>query len=469
MATFWQSFTEQTGWRLDQRSRSVGAPKLLPVVSADQSTLSKAAARMLAESAANLIVRLREAEQAVIRQEAELVVTTTPLADPEQQSDFSARLSDVLMGAAEGTGCVAAAFYMLDDDTSSLKMRAQYGLQPPRLVEAPRSLRGALADLEAMVSDVVAIEDCHSTDEVYSSPEPFASAICAVVAEGGVPIGTLWIWNNIAMDIDSTALAVARLAASSIASEIRAERLLRRVRSEQKTDITLKAVSMWQELQLPPAMPLAKGWYVDGCSHSDSPVAGSWHTWDILPDGQIGFAVAEAHSESLDKAMIAATARAAFQSHSGYRLKPSQLVRRVADTLWQTNTGEQLVSLLYANIDPETGQGVLTCAGSTHAMVLSSYGFRVLTKDSQPLCSFPDYQPVDIAFRLQPGEVLWAATGNMIKSAERNKRGWTQQEIAAIVSEHIQAGPHEVIPALWRSIVNADSVGDCTAAILCRQ
>lgn len=478
MAAFWLSFSESTGWRLDRRSRAIGAPKLLPVrevVYNDEGhaeglpSLTKPAAQQLAASAAKLVVRLRESEQAVRRQEAELVATATPLAAPEGQAEFADRLDEILQQAVEGTACVAAAFYMLDDDTSSLKMRAQCGLSEQRLAAPARPLRGALADLEAMVSDVVAIEDCAAADEIYSSPEPMAAGICAVVSDGDVPIGTLWIWNDTPMAIDAPATAVARLTAIALAAEIARERMTRNGGEIREEKQALRAVSQWQQRQLPPAMPLTEGWFVDGLTYTSAPVASTWHTWDILPNGTIALAVAQAHSDAADASMIAATARAAFQSHSGYRLTPKQILQRVSDTLWQTNTGDQLVSLLYANIDPETGEGVLASAGSVQAMVFSHYGFRAVTKASEPLCSFPDYNPSETIVRLSKGEVLWVASRDMMETTTNATDRWTQQRVSKFVMDRVQDAAHEIVPAMCRTLVKQAASADRSAAILCRQ
>jgi len=476
MTAFWQTFTDTTGWRLDQRSRAIGAPKLLPAHAPSspldplpsQPALPKDAARQLAANAARLIVRLRESEQAVRRQEAELAMRSMPLSSVDEQAELADRLDDLLQMAAEGTGGMAAALYLLDDDTTTLKMRAQFGLSEQRLTEPARPLRGALADLEAMISDVVAIEDCASPDEVYRSPEPMAAAICAVVCDGEVPIGTLWIWNDTAMEIDSRALAVARLAASTVAGEITRNRAARSAGEQREAKNVLRAVSQWQQRQLPPSMPLAEGWFADGLTYSSAPVAASWHTWDILPNGTIALAVAQAHSDALDATMIAATARAAFQAHSGYRLTPAQILQRVSDTLWQTNTGDQLVSLLYANLDPDTGEGMIASAGFAQAMVLSRYGFRPVSKVSEPLCSFPDYSPTESHLRLLPGEVLWAASRDMMETTPSSTSHWTQQGISAFVMHHIRQGAHEIVPAIHRTLAECSAVGDRTVAILCR-
>ena len=103
---------------------------------------------------------------------------------------------------------------------------------------------------------------------------------------------------------------------------------------------------------------LADGWRVDGMIESPESWGTGWHHWDVLPDGTLMIAIAEAADPTAKGAMHAAVARAALAAHSGYRHTPAQLIQRVSDTLWQTNTGEQLVSMIYAHLDPESGDGL---------------------------------------------------------------------------------------------------------------
>lgn len=472
MATFWQTFSTATGWRLDNRAHRLGPPRLLPndAPERDATAMPKEAARSLADAAARVIVRLREAEQAIRCQEAELVAQLQPLATTEQQAEFADNLTDVLQQAAAATDGVAAGLYLLDDETSALKLRAMYGLEERALATPARPLRGALADLEAMISGVVMIEDCASQDEVYESPEPFAAALCIAICDGETPIGTLWVWHPTPMQFGDAAAATMRMAAECLLHRIQDQRRLRKPTApDHETKAALRAISLWQERQVPPALPIAAGFHVDGLTRSSAPVAASWHAWDVLPSGMLSLAVAQAHSADADAAMVAATGRAAWEAHSAYRLSPRQILQRVSDTLWQSSTGDQLLSLLCAHLDPKSGEGWLASAGSVAAMVLSQYGYRSLTSSSQPLCSFPDFHATESELRLQPGEALWLATGDMMEAPDDQTHVWTQHHIHQRVIDAWQGGAREIIPSIHRELARQAAPGERTVCILCRE
>jgi hypothetical protein len=197
-------------------------------------------------------------------------------------------------------------------------------------------------------------------------------------------------------------------------------------------------------------MEIAPRIIVDGWTESPRPWACSWHAWDVLPDGKISLALAEADPTQLDGAMIAATARAAFAAHSNYRHSVTDMLSRLNDSLWQTNTGEQIVSLLYAQIDPDTGEGVFASAGKIQAIIASRLGFRPLCSGNQaePLGKGVDGRYPCVEFVLQPGEVLVAVNSGVLDPTT----GLSQSEWAACVRRAIAQKDRPVLPEIRRAL-----------------
>jgi hypothetical protein len=111
------------------------------------------------------------------------------------------------------------------------------------------------------------------------------------------------------------------------------------------------------------------------------------------------------------------------------------LIQRVSDTLWQTSTAEQLMSLLYARLDPESGEGEIVSAGSINAMIASRYGFRpMLDRPNDPLNSQIDARASVKTFRLLKGETLMAYTTGFGNSGE------TQRMLGESLRSAMQAG-----------------------------
>ncbi len=190
---------------------------------------------------------------------------------------------------------------MLDNDTANLKLRASQGLPVDRLLAPARPLRGSRADLESLVQDVVLIDDLAGVmATTWNSPEPYAAAIVVKIEEDDLPIGTLWFWSNEKQEFSAQQGAAAQVAALAVSTEL-ARAALQRERSQCKlTNQTIKSASQWQLRQLPPAVELAPGIKVDGWTEAPTAWSTSWHAWDVLPDGTIAIALAEAASKEFD-------------------------------------------------------------------------------------------------------------------------------------------------------------------------
>jgi phosphoserine phosphatase RsbU/P len=267
-----------------------------------------------------------------------------------------------------------------------------------------------------------------------------------------LPIGTLWLCSSKPQSFSERDGAAAQLAAGAIVSELALAKLNRERHKWSISSNSIQSATQWQMRQLPPAMELSQGYYADGWTESPRPWACSWHAWDILPDGTLTLALAQAESSDLGGAMIAATARAAFAAHSNYRHSVTDMLSRVSDSLWQTNTGDQIVSMLYAQLDPETGEGQIASAGSIQAIIAGTRGFRPLCSgmQSDPLASRIDCRLAQTQFRLQIGEVLIAVNAGVLDPVT----GLAQSAWADIARQSLLRDSAPVLPAIRRALAD---------------
>ena len=117
-------------------------------------------AALLAGAVGKLWGELVATRHALWQREAELAAgVPLILREDEHAPPLSERLEAVLRGGAQAIGCDAAALYLLDPATTELKLRSSWGLPRKRLTDPARPLRGALADLEALLGHAVVLTD----------------------------------------------------------------------------------------------------------------------------------------------------------------------------------------------------------------------------------------------------------------------------------------------------------------------
>ena len=472
VSQFWESYTDATGWRIDTPDAEQ-PPKLLPALDFDlmgdidelddAPSVTKSSAEALAASAKAIASELDSLRDVVRRQAAELS-TRAAIVSEETRDELAKAIQETLEAATVACQCDAAAICLLDDETEKLATRRVHNLPVERLAQMPRELRGSRGDLEAMVKGVIAINDVNLGGlDTWNCPEPASSAICAAIISAGVPIGTLWLYSSEPMQFDGSHEASAKLAASMLAMKLSAAVSNPKVESSKST-ADISELAQWQFASLPTGTRLAPGWRVDGMIESPRNWATGWHTWDVLPDGSLMIAIAEAGEDSTGGAMTASIARAALAAHTSYRHSPHQLMQRISDTLWQTSTVDQLTSLLYARIDPETGEGEIVSAGDIDAIIGSRYGYRpVIAPSNEPLASRMDVNSNATTFRMMPGEVLLAHTSG-IKSD-----GATQMMLGNRLKESMSNDDHCPLASVRQMLANVSMQHERGAISILRQ
>jgi hypothetical protein len=92
-------------------------------------------AEMLMATIERLVDRLEKTEAALRRQEAELATNVSVSRSPNEQEELADRLQSIIASSGKSIGSSAAAIYLLDDTTSSLKLRSAWGLPAYKLTE----------------------------------------------------------------------------------------------------------------------------------------------------------------------------------------------------------------------------------------------------------------------------------------------------------------------------------------------
>ncbi len=376
--------------------------------------------------------RLEESERTIRRQEAELATHVGVSVRQDEESEMVDRLESVLASSSQAINACAAAIYLLDDSTSSLKMRSSWGL-PIRNLGAPaRPLRGALADLEALLGNAVMLEDISLIPE-WNSPEEYGAAICVPIGSPTMPHGTLWFWSEEPRSYSVAQVEVANLAAGRIMSELERGVLAGDIQGYRNLQRQLDSAGLSQASRLPDSQPLHKSFELDGWSFQNGSLGGSFHDWDISPKEHILFGIGHANQTGPEGALVAVACQSLLKSKWLQSPNLSQTIREINDTLWGSFDADWTASLALFQVNPKTGYGSMSSAGNTQAFIVSHRGFRPIGQNGPYLAKQPDPTYASHRFVLQPGEVLVAFSNTVIsgiqgKTTKKQKESLLSQD-----------------------------------------
>ena len=377
-----------------------------------------------------LVQQLEEAEATIARQEAQLASSLGVSIRNDESELLASRMAESLHRAVEQTGSDAAALYLLDDNTSSLKMRCCWGLPAAALADPPRPLRGSMADLEALMGNAVLLENTALAQE-WNCPQEYPAAICVPVGSPTMPHGTLWLWSSHVRDFTSNDIDHCKAAADKILVDIERSVLADEVLRRRGLDRQVESASLVQSSRLPSSQPLHADYELDGWTFQGQALGGNFHTWTVNRYGQICAAMGAAAQHGAAGAMVAMSLQTVVETCWNSQHKPSQILRKANDLLWGAEDGDWRSSLSYFTLDPKTGELIYSTAGTIQAFLFGSRGFRMLPCTSTMLAAQPDTRFETQQLTLDGGELLLIASADVVASAARGGLG--QQGLLDIV------------------------------------
>jgi serine phosphatase RsbU (regulator of sigma subunit) len=481
-ATGWQLRYEQSAasggeiWSTTIDSGSSDAPGRLILVGSEIAekcpgvpAIELHQARPLALSLGHLLGEFNRLRAALRQREAELAAGVPIAIRSGDEPHLAERLEAVIQGGAESVGCQAAGLYLLDEATSELKLRAAWGLSPERLLAPARPLRGAVADLEALVGHAVVLEDTSLLPH-WRCPEPFPSAVCVPVASPTVPLGTFWAFSDRQRDFSPQETNLLEIVAGRLAADLEREMLLAASTTAKKNDKQLHVAALWQAERLPSVTPLLDDYGVAGWTRQAHDVGGDFHDWSVLPDGRLALAVGSAEGKLLEAALGAASLHAAVRSHAAHRHTAAVLLGRVNESLLAASPGDQRASLAYALLDPEANSLNLALAGQAAAIRVTAEDRQILTADSPRLGDSLDAVFHHCELSLSCGEIVVLVSGGVRSALDAAGLRIGEASLASLVERHFRDSAEMLITRLRRLIDHADQpTHDLTLLVLKRR
>lgn len=439
--------------------------------SMDAVTLSGSQVTALLSSIEAVLNELWTAQHALKCREAELA-TGVPivLREDADASHMAERLDAVLCESARAMRCHAAGLYLLNDDTSLLKLRASWGLPKDRLTLAPRPLKGALADLEALLGHAVVLEDDLLAD-YWNPPEDFASAVCVPIATATTILGTLWFFCNDERPYSDTETNIAEMAAGRIAADLEREVAVRESVAGTKLKKQAADAERLQQNQLPTIAPMLDDWDVAGWTQQLDALGGDFHDWFTLPDQRLALATADVMDGGLEAAMAATGVHAAVRAHGEHELTPDRLIERVNTSIWTGSAGEQHGSLFVGFLDPRTGELLYSSAGDPSVLLVTDDEWRSLTRRSPLLGCDPESCFTLEKNCLGADDILLVASDKLRETRSKKGRRWGEAAIARFAMKHREKSATDLANLLrekWSSYAGGLLPGDASMLVIKR-
>jgi len=431
------------------------APVPISAPGGKKASIDRRAAETLAASIADMLGELLQTRHALWRREAELAAGVPTVPHREEEKHLAARLEAVLKGGAEAVGCDAAALYMLDEGTSELKLRSSWGLPFDRLTAPARPLKGAVADLEALLGHAVVLDD-QATMPIWNVPEEFPTAVCVPVATSTTLLGTLWTFSNKKCDFNDRQTNIIEVVAGRLAADLEREMLMRASVDGAELKKQASAAERVQRNGLPTIAPMLDGWDVAGWTHQAQGVGGAFHDWFCLPDGLLAVAVGRAKGEGIAAGLSASAVKNSLRAHGQYSRQAERVLQQLNLTLWTSSAGDQHAALFYGLIETATGRVCTASAGQPSAVLLRPTGWESLSHSALHLGESPEADFEQFGYELQPGEAIVLFSDGSCDAPDRQGRLFGEADVAESLQGKLNLNAEELAAAA-RDVLEAQA------------
>jgi len=339
----------------------------------------------LARAVADLLGETYSWQHALRQREAELASNVQLSFHLQKDYGLAERLRYILKTGTESIQCHAASLYLLDHETSMLKLRACWGLPEERLTDPPRQLNAALADLEAMLGHAVILNE-DFLYERWNAPETFESSVCIPISSTTTIHGTLWFFSNEHRQFSDTDLALMEIVAGRIAVELERSALLREGHDAMILKRQLTDAEHALQSRLPKAEVGENAWQFAGSISHCKPLAATSYTWhNISPDHTLAVLVSTAEKIPNVEAQIRC---AVLQAEVGYLVRylksPKRILEELQDIAFAEKAKKNSLEMMVFLVDHRRELLRLACSGHFIQFHATRHGIRPLGDKQSP-------------------------------------------------------------------------------------
>ncbi|MBW2264352.1 MAG: SpoIIE family protein phosphatase, partial [Deltaproteobacteria bacterium] len=246
---------------------------------------------------------------------------------------------------------------------------------------------------------------------------------------------------------------------------------LHRVQVEkQRQDKELQIAREIQGSLFPDGCPRVPGFEVAAESHACYQVGGDHYDFIPLGGGRLALAIADVSGKSTPASILMASIHASLRALAG-SATPTALMRRLNELLLGSTQANKYVTMVYAELDPESRRLTYVNAGHVPPYLLRSGGrLERLTEGGTALGLLED-SSFDVGeVQLEPGDLLTMVTDGVTEAASPEDDEFGDERTVAALRAAADSTPGDAVRSLvsavrdWTDVAGASD--DLTVLIL---
>jgi serine phosphatase RsbU (regulator of sigma subunit) len=239
---------------------------------------------------------------------------------------------------------------------------------------------------------------------------------------------------------------------------------------------TLQELSLARSIQasfLPASIPQIPGWQLTATLEPARQVSGDFYDFINLPDGKLGFLIADVADKGLGSALYMALSNTLIRTFANEYVSNPALVLKTANQHILRNARANLfVTVFFAVLDPTTGLVRYANAGHNPPYLLGNNGIKTLNNTGMPLGIDEENDWTQDEIVIAPGEVLFLYTDGVIdaqnNAGEFIDRNIILNTVQMNIGKTVYEMQESILDRVHRFVGDAPRFDDLTLVLLGR-
>jgi len=226
--------------------------------------------------------------------------------------------------------------------------------------------------------------------------------------------------------------------------------------AEKQRDELAREIQLAAEVQqsiLPRSIPAVPGFEFAARMYPAKIVAGDYHGFIELPEGQIGLVIADVSGKGVAAGLLMPSIEVALRIDAPRSPGTDDLLRSFNKVVCQITGGNRFISLFYGKLCPRSRSLEYTNAGHNPPLLIRDGPGPIALDKGGPVLGVlldADYERAKID--LHRGEVLILYTDGVVEAENPAGEQYSTQRLVGIVSSHLQQSPAELIETIYASV-----------------
>ncbi len=369
-------------------------------------------------------------------------------------------LRTVTTGACAALDCDRASLFLYDRANEEIYTRIVTELE---IAEIRVPVGKGIAGWAAQQRKIVRVDDPYADERFnpefdrktgYRTKNVLAAPLFSRV--DGHLVGVLQLLNRETVAFGESDEQLLTAFAAHAASALERHQLLAQAKISQELQLAIEVGRRIQSSFLPDRLPNISGYEVAAWWEPAESVSGDYYDVLQLPDGRIGFVMADVSGHGVGPSLIMASVRAMLRVLTKSHSDPAEILNQLSPLIYPDLGDSRFITGLFLALDPTTHELCFSNAGHGPVLMLqrNSETYDTLAATGLPLGVMADFEYTSGETRhFGTGDILILMTDGAWELADENDNAFGVDRIETLVRENADRSATELLSILRKQIL----------------